>query len=85
VCDEGMAKTRDISKSGVAVENRTTFDIGSKVELTIALSEDLIKVNGIVRNAEETNDGQYNIGIEFVDISEDQLKKLSEEFPEIVD
>jgi len=43
ICEEGMARTRDISRSGVAVENRTSFEVGAKVELTIALSEELIK------------------------------------------
>ena len=85
VCDEGMAKTKDISQSGVAVENRTAFEVGSTVELTIALAEDLIKVKGIVRNVDKNSEDQYNIGIEFSEISEDQLKKISEEFPEILE
>ncbi len=84
VCDEGMAKTNDISRTGVAVENRTAFEVGFKVELTIALSENLVKVDGVVRNVEEINENQYNIGIEFSNITDDQVKEISEEFPEIL-
>jgi len=85
VCDEGMAKTKDISQSGVAVENRTAIEVGAKVELTIALSEDLIKVDGIVRNVDKNSEDQYNIGIEFSKITPEQIKQLSEEFPEILE
>ena len=84
VCEEGMAKTVNISRSGVAVENRTEFDMEAKVELTIALTEDLVKTEGVVRNADRKDDGTFQIGIEFVNISESEIKQLAEEFPEIV-
>ncbi len=84
ICDEGMAKTKDISRSGVSVENRRSFDLDSKVELTIALSEELIKADATVRNEKEIADGQYLIGLEFVDLSSDDYDKLKSEFPNIV-
>lgn len=84
VCDEGMAKTRDISRSGVAVENRTEFEVGSKIELTIALSEDLVRTEGIVRNVDKIDDNTYQIGIEFTAITEDQIGQIAEEFPDIL-
>ena len=85
VCEEGIAKTVNISRSGVAVENRTEFGVGSKIELTIALKEDLVKTEGVVRNVDKKNDSAFQIGIEFVNISESEIKQLAEEFPEIVD
>lgn len=84
VCDEGMAKATDISKSGVAVENRTPFEVGAKIELTIALSDDLVKANGIVRNVDQVDD-LYQIGIEFENISDDQIQQLGKEFPAILE
>ena len=85
VCEEGMAKTVDISRSGVAVENRTQFEVGAKIELTIALSEDLVKTEGVVRNVDQKDDSTFHIGIEFTDISESEIKQLAEEFPEILE
>lgn len=85
VCDEGMAKTKDISQSGVAVENRTAIEVGARVELTIALTEDLVKIEGIVRNVDKAGEDQYNIGIEFAEISQEQLEHISKEFPEILE
>ena len=84
VCDEGMAKTVDISRSGVAVENRTQFEVGAKIELTIALTEDLVKTEGVVRNVDQKDESTYHIGIEFTNISESEINQLAEEFPEIL-
>jgi c-di-GMP-binding flagellar brake protein YcgR len=84
VCDEGMAKTKDISRSGVAVENRRPFEVGAKVELTIALSEELIKTDAIVRNVKVIDEQTYSIGMEFIDISEEELEKLGKEFPNLI-
>jgi len=84
VCEEGMAKTVNISRSGVAVENRTEFNVGAKVELTIALTEDLVKTDGVVRNVDKKDDTSYHIGIEFINISENEINQLAQEFPEIL-
>ena len=85
VCEEGMAKTVNISRSGVAVENRTEFDVGAKIELTIALTEDLVKTEGVVRNVDKKDESAYQIGIEFVNISDSEIKQLEEEFPDILE
>ena len=83
VCDEGMAKTKDISRSGVAVENRTPMEVGARIDLTLALSDDVVKISGVVRNSEKMND-IFNIGIQFSEISEEEMEKISKEFPEIL-
>ena len=83
VCEEGMAKTRDISKNGVALENRTEFEIGSKVELAIALSEELVKANAVVRNIKKMSESAFLMGLEFTTLSDEDFDKLRAEFPEI--
>jgi c-di-GMP-binding flagellar brake protein YcgR len=84
VCDEGMAKTKDISRSGVALENRRPFEVDAKVELTIALTDELIKTEAIVRNVNQINDQTYSIGLEFTSITEEELNKLGKEFPNLM-
>jgi c-di-GMP-binding flagellar brake protein YcgR len=84
ICDEGMATTKDISRSGVAIENRRSFDLDSKVELTIALTDELIKTNAFVRNVKELANDVYLIGMEFEDLSTEDFEKLKSEFPNIV-
>jgi hypothetical protein len=85
VCDEGMAKTKDISSSGVAVENRREFDVGARVELTIALKEELIKTEALVRNIKKLDESTFLIGMEFTNISASEIEKLSKEFPQILE
>ena len=84
ICNEGMALAKDVSKSGVLLENRTGFDVGSKVDLAIALSEEILNVKGVVRNSKAMDENSYQIGIEFSEISEEELTKLASEFPNIV-
>jgi len=84
ICNEGMALAKDVGKSGVLLENRSGFDVGSKVDLAVALSEEILDVKGIVRNSKKIDDNTYQIGIEFSEISEEELTKLASEFPNIV-
>ena len=84
VCEEGMALTKDISASGVLLIHRIMYESGTKFELQIALPEELLNAEGIVRNIREVGDGTFEFGIEFVNISENELKKLKKEFPEIL-
>jgi hypothetical protein len=78
-----MAKTKDISRTGVAVENRTTMKVGAKIDMTMALTEDLVKLSGVVRNVDKADD-LFNIGIEFSEVSDAEFAKISKEFPEIL-
>ena len=84
ICDEGMAKTRDISRSGCAVENRRKLELNAKIELTIALSEELLKTGAMVRNVKELENGVFLIGLEFTSLSTEEFEKLKSEFPDIV-
>ena len=84
ICDEGMALTRNISKSGVLLENRNGFENGAKVDLAIALSDELLNVHGQVRNVKAINDHSFQIGIEFECLADDEIEKLASEFPDII-
>ena len=84
ICNEGMALAKDVSKSGVLLENRSGFEVGSDVDLAIALSEEILNVKGVVRNSKKVSDNAFQIGIEFSEITEEELTKLASEFPNIV-
>jgi len=83
VCDEGMARAIDISRSGVALDCRSDFEVNSKIDLTIALTDDIVKCVGEVRNVEKISETAYHVGIQFTEISEDQIEMIVAEFPEI--
>ena len=84
ICNEGMALAKDVSKTGVLLENRSGFDVGSNVDLAIALSEEILNVKGVVRNSNKIDDNTFQIGIQFSEITEDELTKLASEFPSII-
>ena len=84
VCNEGMALAKDISKTGVLLENRLGFDVGASVDLAIALTEEILNVKGIVRNSQLLSENTYQIGIEFLEITEDEIAKLASDFPNIL-
>jgi len=84
VCDEGMAKTKDISRNGVSIESRTPFEADARVDLTIALTNELIKTEGVVRNVTKTDENTYNIGIEFTEITDAEIEMLTKEFPDLM-
>lgn len=84
ICNEGMALAKDISTSGVKIVHRTSFETEARVELTIALSKDLITAEGIVRNVKAVDDNTFLIGIQFQNISDKEIELLRGEFPNLV-
>jgi len=84
ICDEGLAKYKDISKTGISVENRRSMEVGNTIELAIALTQEIVKAKGIVRNLNQIDDQTFHVGIEFIDITDEQLQNLSKEYPNLV-
>jgi hypothetical protein len=83
ICDEGMALAKDISRTGLAVENRKKFEVGARAELTIALKADLVQVECVVRNVNQIDEKNFMIGLEFTKITEEEIAKLKKDFPGI--
>jgi hypothetical protein len=83
VCAEGIGIARNVSKTGVALENRHSMDIGARIELTIAMADDIVQADGTVRNVNGLDENAYLIGIEFRNISIEEIEKLAKEFPSI--
>ena len=71
-----MARTLNVSEKGILLETSTPFDMGQKLEITIGLENDLVEVLGrIVRCTKAEGEG-YNSGVEFLEISPDQMVTL---------
>jgi hypothetical protein len=78
-----MGVARDVSKTGVALENRRSMEVGSQIELIIALTEEVVQTYGTVRNVKKLNENQFLLGIEFNKISKEEIEKIAKEFPSI--
>jgi c-di-GMP-binding flagellar brake protein YcgR len=84
VVTAGMALSKDLSKTGVQIRERTSFPVDSLVQINLAVGDEVVKVKGKVRHVEKVDESNYRIGIEFGTIEKATLKKLSEHYPEIL-
>ncbi|MBN2424328.1 MAG: PilZ domain-containing protein [Calditrichaceae bacterium] len=84
VIKEGIVKTLDISRTGIAIEATTSMEAGQKVELTIGFGDDVVKARGSVQNTKEIGDKKYQIGIQFDFLSEDDLSKIGMAYPSVL-
>ncbi len=80
---EGMATTIDISKTGIAILTTTSVETGLKIELAIGVGSEIVKTLGKVRNQKKLSEGEFQVGIEFDFLSENDLDKLSTVYPDI--
>jgi hypothetical protein len=80
---EGMAKTADMSRTGVALITTNPIEIGLKVELAIGVGDEVIKTNGTIRNRKKLDDNNFQAGVEFDFLADNDLDKLATIYPEI--
>ena len=80
---EGVATIVDISRTGIAILTSTEVEAGLKIELAIGVADEVVKSNGRVRNSKKLSDSEFQVGVEFDFLSEDDLDKLSTVYPDI--
>lgn len=81
VPDEGgMGRTMDLSKGGVTIQTHKPLSIDSGLEITIALAEKIITARGRVVHVDKIDGDRYDIGVNFTQIGEEDLKAILEYF-----
>jgi len=80
---EGVATIVDISRTGIAIVVNQPIEIGLKIELTIGVADEVVKSTGRVRNQKQNSENEYQVGVEFDFLSEDDLDKLATVYPDI--
>ena len=80
---EGVATIVDISRTGIAIVVSQPIETGLKIELTIGVADEVVKTNGRIRNQKQNSETEYQIGVEFDFLSEDDLDKLATVYPDI--
>lgn len=60
-----MARTLDISRSGIQVETREPLPVDSRLEMTIAVRDAVLSVRGRVMHVTAGPRGAHRIGVEF--------------------
>jgi c-di-GMP-binding flagellar brake protein YcgR len=67
-----------LSTGGMAVRLPHAPEIGSRHEFTVELEGHTLEVVGVVRNVRLETDGFHEVGVEFMDMSAEQARRLEE-------
>ncbi|MEW6359856.1 MAG: PilZ domain-containing protein [Planctomycetota bacterium] len=65
---ETLGQTTDVSESGLRFHGRKVFDPYRRVEICLALGDNLIEATGAVRHLTINKRGDVALGIEFIDL-----------------
>ncbi len=77
VVHEGMGRTLNVSEAGILLETAFATEPGQTLNVTLAIGEDLLDVNGQVVRVYEKEEVCHT-GVEFRDLSEDDRAKILE-------
>jgi hypothetical protein len=68
--DQELGRTLDLSRGGARVEVAEPIGLGTKVQVDLALRNELLEAQAVVRHLEPGDDGLHRLGLEFIDLQE---------------
>lgn len=66
VIGRGLARTLNVSSTGLLLETGQFFDAGQPLRITLALADELVQLTGRVVHAEPVGDEMCSAGVQFV-------------------
>jgi hypothetical protein len=78
IIKQGMGRTLNISESGILLETHFPIEPEHVVQLTISLEEDLLDLKGKPVHVRSSDEGKYEIGIQFIELDQDASDILKE-------
>lgn len=78
--DGGVARTVNLSESGILLETYSPLPLESIIEVDISLGDRLVTVSGEVIRAESVDKGVYRLGIKFRDTQGAPGRKILKDF-----
>lgn len=76
--NETMGRTLDISEGGILLEALQHFPLLSQIDFGIAVGDEIIDAKGKVIHLSQKEDGKIHMGIQFVEIRDEDKEKLRE-------
>ncbi len=76
IVKQGMGRTLNISESGILLETHFPIEPLHVVQLTISLEEDLLDLKGKPVHIRSSDEGKYEIGIQFVELDQQAAELL---------
>ncbi len=75
--EEGsLGRTLNISEGGIMLETASPLPLLSKVEISLALKEEIIEVQGMVVHLRVNDRDRIETGIKFIEISDEARMKI---------
>ena len=71
VTGRGLARTLNVSDTGLRLETGEFFEPGQKLRITLGLAEDLVQVAGQIMHSEPVDDELCSSGVMFLEFAED--------------
>ncbi len=70
VLGRGLARTLNVSKTGLRLETSQFFEPGQQLRITLGLDNDLVQINGRVINSQPETDDLCTSGVMFLEFDE---------------
>ena len=74
--EDAVGKTIDLTHDGMRLELDHCIPIRSRVEIELALGNQILKLHGRVKSIQEVDERLCDMGIEFVDVSPEDYEAL---------
>ena len=83
VLSRGLARTLDVSETGLRLETGDFFDPGQHLRITLGLDNDLVQMDGKVINSQPTTDELCASGVMFLEIDDADRSTYQRHFDEL--
>ena len=80
VLGRGLARTLNVSVTGLRLETSQFFEPGQKLRITLGLDNDLIQINGRVVNSQPETDDLCSSGVMFLEFDEANQRTYQKHF-----
>lgn len=72
----GMAVTLDMNEFGLRIQTTERFETGDRFRFSVALQDEIVAATGRVVHITQTLNGSWEIGVEFLQVSSDDIEKI---------
>jgi hypothetical protein len=83
-CEEEKVRTVDLSPDGLRIQAYSPIPATEVLDLTVAIMEKLFNARGKVIRCEPSADGEFDVGIAFIEVDEKNSHILYDYFQEIL-
>jgi hypothetical protein len=80
VAGRGLARTLNVSETGLRLETGQFFDPGQILRITLGLDNDLVQINGRVVNSQPEGDDLCTSGVMFLEFDEKERETYEKHF-----